>query len=404
MHTFAKKFKKMGCKNMFIERKLTNSLLAGAAQAPVRAVVGPRQSGKSTLIKKLFPSYLYLDMQDADHYAFASTDPKGFLESYRAYPGVIIDEAQYTPQLFPQLKVEVDKNPRPGFYILSGSQHFLLHEKISESLAGRAYLYTLLPFSLAELKNAGLLSTEIHKQMMKGFYPKVYTPSINTADYYDHYIATYVERDVRTLKNIENMLTFRQFMRLCALRIGTTINYTDLATQCGISVATVKSWMTILEASFILFLLPPYHHNLGKRLTKSPKLYFYDTGLAIALIGLSEEELIKQRVLFGGLFENMLIIDLIKESNAKSGRRNFSFFRDSNQKEINLIIEQQGRTLPVEIKTTATVDKSFFDHGHWFLEQLKSDQKPALLYGGSQEQQRSNGLVIPWHNTASLIT
>lgn len=199
----------------------------------------------------------------AEVYDFANTDPKGFLYAYKNNYGIIIDEAQYAPQLFAQIKVYVDQHPQAGYFVLSGSQNFLLHEKISESLAGRVYLYTLLPLSIQELQQVSLNAASPQEQIFKGFYPRVYQKSVIAADYYDNYIVTYIERDIRTIRNIDNILTFQKFIHLCALRIGTTLNITDLATSCGISQNTVKQWMSLLETSFILFLLPPYYNNLG---------------------------------------------------------------------------------------------------------------------------------------------
>ena len=317
---------------MFIERDLEKIIKNGAKQVPIVAIIGPRQSGKSTLVKKIFKDYVYLDMQDAQLFDFANKDPKGFLENYKNEVGVIIDEAQYAPSLFSQLKVEVDKNPRPGYYILSGSQNFLLHEKISESLAGRVYFYKLFPLSIKELTQANLILERVDDQIYKGFYPRVYQPQINAQEYYENYISTYVERDVRSIRNIDNILIFKKFMQLCALRIGTTLNFSDIAANCGISIATAKSWLALLETSFILFLLPSYHDNLGKRITKSPKLYFYDVGLATTLIGVNKETIIEKRTLYGALFENMAIVDIIKNFNAKGLRHVLTFFRDSNKR------------------------------------------------------------------------
>lgn len=388
---------------IYIERDLEKIIKSGAKQSPILAIIGPRQSGKSTLIKKMFPEYLYLDMQDSEIFDFANKDPKGFLNSYKNNTGVIIDEAQYAPNLFSQLKVEVDKNPRPGFYILSGSQNFLLHEKISESLAGRVYFYTLLPLSIKELKQANLLFDRAEDQLYKGFYPKVYLPEINHRTYYENYISTYVERDIRTIKNLDNILIFKKFMQLCALRIGTTINYTDLATNCGISVSTAKSWFALLETSFILFLLPSYHDNLGKRITKSPKLYFYDIGLAATLMNLDKETIINKRSIYGSLFENMVIVDTIKNFKTQELQYSLTFFRDTNQNEIDLIIEYKGKTIPVEIKASETINSSFFDTIKWFKKETNNIENSIIIYGGNQNQDRSNGKVISWKNIEKII-
>lgn len=388
---------------MFIKRDLIEVIKSGIKQVPIVAIIGPRQSGKSTLIKTTFKDYIYLDMQDADLFDFANNDPKGFLENYKNEAGVIIDEAQYAPKLFSQLKVEVDKNPRPGYYILSGSQNFLLHEKISESLAGRVYIYTLLPLSIKELKSANLLCDRADDQLSKGFYPRVYQPQINAQDYYKNYISTYVERDIRSIRNIDNILIFKKFMQLCALRIGTPLNFADLASNCGISVATAKSWLALLETSFILFLLPSYHDNLGKRVTKSPKLYFYDVGLAANLMDVDKNTIVKNRSLYGALFENMVIVDLIKLFNSQGSHFTLTFFRDSNQNEIDLIIEFAGKTISAEIKASETMKSSFFDTIKWFQKQTQNKHEAVVIYGGNKNQKQSQGRVVAWTELRKLL-
>ncbi len=387
---------------MFIKRDLTPNIKSGAKQVPIVAVIGPRQSGKSTLIKKIFNDYAYLDMQDAEIFDFANKDPKGFLNSYKNEKGVIIDEAQYAPKLFSQLKVEVDKNPRNGYYILSGSQNFLLHEKISESLAGRVYFYTLLPFSIKELTGASLLCDRAEDQIHKGFYPRVYQSQVNAQEYYKNYISTYVERDIRSIRNIDDILAFKKFMQLCALRIGTTLNFTDLAANCGISISTARSWLGLLETSFILFLLPSYHDNLGKRITKSPKLYFYDVGLAATLMGVNLELIIKKRTIYGALFENMVVVDIIKQLKAQGLNYSLTFFRDSNKNEVDLIIELGDKIIPIEIKASETMNNSFFDTITWFTKQVENSQKPIIVYGGNQTQKRTLGNVVSWKNLGNM--
>ncbi len=387
---------------MFIRRELENSIRVGAQQVPIIAIIGPRQSGKSTLAKEIFKNHVYLDMQDAELFEFANSDPKGFLNSYKNEHGILIDEAQYAPKLFGQIKVEADKNPKPGYFVLSGSQNFLLHEKISESLAGRVYFYTLLPLSIKELKNAGLLFEDVNEQIFKGFYPRVYQPHMNAQEYYENYILTYVERDIRTIKNIDNILIFQKFMQLCALRVGTMLNFTHLAANCGINVATAKSWLALLETSFILFQLAPYHENLGKRITKSPKLYFYDVGLAATLMGVNKEVITKKRDIYGALFENMVIVDIIKNFNAQNVRPSLTFFRDSNQNEIDLIIEVAGKIIPIEIKSSETMSSKFFATLNWFQEQTKNDHEPIVVYGGNEMQRRTKGIVIPWNRLEEI--
>lgn len=388
---------------MFIKRKLSKRILEGAKQVPAIVITGPRQSGKSTLIKELFPHYHYLDMQDANLFDFASKDPKGFLESYANAHGIIIDEAQYVPELFPQIKVEADKNPKPGYFILSGSQNFLLYEKISESLAGRAYYYHLLPLSIEELKGAKLVEERPENQLLKGFYPRVYYPHVNAFEYYQNYIATYVERDIRMLRNIEDLIVFQKFMQLCALRIGSTINFNELAMGVGITVPTVKNWLSLLQTSFILFQLPSYHSNLGKRVIKSSKLFFYDVGLAASLMNIDKDRIVKDRTAYGALFENMIIVDVMKNLDLYKPAYTLSFFRESNNQEIDLIIEAAGKIVPIEIKASETLQASFFTTARWFQETVKSAD-PLVIYGGKQKQTRSYGKALSWLDTEDILS
>lgn len=386
---------------MFIARDIEPIIKKGAKQVPIIAIIGPRQSGKSTLAKEIFKNHIYLDMQDADNFDFAKNDPKGFLNAYKNEYGIIIDEAQYVPNIFPQIKVEADKDPRPGYFVLSGSQNFLLHEKINESLAGRVYFYNLLPLSIAELKSAHQALPNPNEQIFKGFYPRVYQPEFAAREYYDNYISTYVERDIRTIRNIDNILIFKKFMQLCALRIGSTINISEIAGKCGIAENTARSWIALLETSFILFLLPPYHDNLGKRIIKSPKLFFYDVGLAAALMNLNQEIIIKNRVVYGALFENMVIVDIIKNFINNGLKTNFTFYRDSNQNEIDLIVER-NLPIPIEIKASHTLDNKFFKTVTWFSQQ-QSTHTPTVVYSGNQNQQRTNANVISWQNLEQII-
>ena len=308
-----------------------------------------------------------------------------------------------SPPLFAQIKVEADRDPQPGYFILSGSQNFLLLEKINESLAGRVYFYNLLPLSIAELHSAGLLLEKAEDQIFKGFYPRVYQPQINSREYYENYIATYVERDIRTIRNIDNILIFKKFMQLCALRVGGILNIADIAGNCGITESTARSWLALLETSFILFLLPSYHDNLGKRLTKSPKLFFYDVGLAATLMGVNKDIIIKERIIYGALFENMIIVDLMKNFNSHGMRPTLTFLRDNNKNEIDLIIELGGKTIPVEIKASQTMSGSFFKTLTWFQEQINNTQEPVVVYGGEQNQTRTRGKAVAWQKLDALV-
>ncbi len=389
---------------MYIKRDITDSVLAGAKDSPVVSVIGPRQSGKSTLCRHIFPKHNYVDMQEPDVLQFALSDPKGFLRANTNEHGIIIDEAQYAPILFDQIKVEVDKDRhKMGKYILSGSQNFLLIEKITESLAGRVYIYKLLPLSIKELKDNNFLLDSSESQIVKGFYPNLYTYAQLVEKFYESYFYTYVERDIRSLRNIENLSTFKKFIQLCIARIGQPLNISSLASEAGITTVTAKAWLSILEASFILFLMPSFHNNLSKRAVKSPKIYFYDVGLAANIAGLSLEFLKTRREILGQFFENMIIVDLIKECNNRDIQNQFSFFRDTNLKEVDLIIETPGVKTLVEIKASMTIQSQFFDNLNWLKEELKLENNGALIYAGDQSQKRTHNSVFSWNNCYKVI-
>jgi predicted AAA+ superfamily ATPase len=388
---------------VYIKRDISELILAGAQDSPAISIIGPRQSGKSTLAKHLFPLHAYVDIQEPSVLEFALNDPKGFLKTYTNDQGIIIDEAQYAPVLFDQIKVEIDKNrDKMGRYILTGSQHFLLSEKITESLAGRVYLYKLLPLSFKELTNAQLLESTFEQQIIKGFYPNLYNKQKQIHTFYESYFYTYVERDVRSLRNIGDLGLFKKFIQLCIARIGQPLNSTSLANETGISLVTTRAWLSLLEASFIIYLLPSFHTNLSKRVVKSPKLYFYDTGLAANIAGIRGEILKERRDLVGVLFENMIVTDIMKECLNGGVHHQLSFFRDSNLKEIDLIIELSGKQIPVEIKASMTVQSSFFNSINWLTNELSLKNKNILIYGGDQIQRRTTTTVLPW-NTAYEI-
>ena len=282
-----------------IERTLTSKMLALAEKFQVITLTGPRQSGKTTLVKADFPSLPYVSLEDPDVRQFALTDPRGFLSNYPA--GAILDEIQNTPELFSYIQGLVDGDRQIRF-VLTGSSNFLLMEKISQTLAGRTAVLNLLPFSLKEMEP---LDEPYENLIFKGQYPRIYDREISPTDFYPSYIQTYVDRDVRLIKNIGDINTFVLFTQLCAGRIGQPLNYASLANDSGISPNTAKSWLSILESSFILYRLQPYHRNFNKRLVKSPKLYFYDSGLACSLLGIREQEQVRTHYLKGSLFENL---------------------------------------------------------------------------------------------------
>ena len=389
---------------MYIKRSISELILAGAQDSPAISIVGPRQSGKSTLAKQLFPNHAYVDMQEPSVLEFALSDPKGFLKTYTNGYGIIVDEAQYAPILFDQIKVEIDKNrDKMGRYILTGSQHFLLSEKITESLAGRVYLYKLLPLSFKELTDVNRLEPTIEQQIIKGFYPNLYDKQKLVHTFYESYFYTYVERDVRSLRNIGNIGLFKKFIQLCIARIGQPLNFTSLANETGISIVTVRAWLSLLEASFIIYLLPSFHTNLSKRVVKSPKLYFYDTGLAADVAGITVEMLKERRDLVGSLFENMIITDIMKECINRGLRHQLFFFRDSNLKEVDLISDLPGKQIPLEIKASMTLQSSFFDSINWLTQELSLKNKNVLIYGGDQVQHRTTTTVFPWNKVYEIF-
>ena len=282
---------------------------------------------------------------------FASEDPRGFLEQYSkksGRAGVILDEIQNTPNLFSYLQVSVDQDPRPGFYILTGSQNILLNQHISQTLAGRISIQTLLPFSIEELQEANRLPEDPFTTLFQGFYPPIYTKAIDPQDWYKGYVQTYVERDARQIRNISDLSVFQKFVKLCAGRIGQLLNLTSLSNDCGISVNTARSWISILEASYIIFLLQPHHKNFSKRLIKSPKLYFYDPGLASYLLGIESPKMLFQHYLRGGLFESMVLCNLMKQRFNAGKTSNLYFWRDKTGLEVDCLIEKADGLVPIE--------------------------------------------------------
>ncbi|MCU0596894.1 MAG: ATP-binding protein, partial [Desulfobacterota bacterium] len=293
-----------------IRRTLEKKLKELARSFSVVTVTGPRQSGKTTLVRSAFPQMSYVSLEDLDSREFAEDDPRGFLATYEK--GAVIDEAQRVPALFSYIQGKVDEANRPGMYVLSGSQNFLLHERISQSLAGRVGILNLLPLSIEELGRQAGKRSRYEDFLFSGFYPRLYDRPVAPLDWYPAYIQTYVERDLRLIKNVTDLASFQRFIRLCAGRIGQILNLSSLAIDCGISHNTAKSWLSVLEASFILYLLKPHYRNFSKRLIKMPKLYFVDPGLACFLLGISSPGEVDSHHLKGGLFESMIVSELLK--------------------------------------------------------------------------------------------
>jgi predicted AAA+ superfamily ATPase len=378
-----------------IERTLRNKVLAMCRKYPIVTVTGPRQSGKSTLLRHYFPEYTYVSLENEDMRALAADDPHGFL---RTFPDkTIIDEAQRVPSLFSYLQTYTDEAGKKGMYLLSGSNNFLLMEKISQSLSGRTAILKLLPFSHQELLDAEKLPLQADEVIYKGCYPRIYDKEIDPLDFYPSYIQTYVERDVRLLKNIGNISQFMKFLRLCAGRVGQLLNLSSLANECGIAVSTAKEWVLVLQTSYVCYLLEPDYHNYAKRLVKTPKLYFYDTGLVCALLGIASSQQVATHYLRGGLFENMVINERLKAYYHSGRVPNFTFWRDSTGNEVDLLEYADGQVQAYEIKSGATFSPDQFKGlAKWSKLSGVPAEQCNVIYGGDQVVQTSQGKVIPW--------
>lgn len=386
-----------------IRRTLAKKIIEYARHYPVVAVTGPRQSGKTTLVRSLFPKKSYLNLEDLETREFAEKDPKGLLGQYA--DGAVIDEAQRVPRLFSLLQTSADETRKNGQYILTGSQNFLLLEGITQSLAGRVAIAHLLPLAHEELAEAykGFTRMTIDEVLLKGFYPKLFDQKMDVSSYYQNYIQTYVERDVRLIKNIENLSTFRKFLQLVAARVGQLLNITSLGNDCGINQATVKAWLSILEASFIIFLLQPHYKNFKKRVVKTPKIYFYDTGVLCALLHITQANQLKNHYLRGGIFESMVIAELLKHRFHRGLEPQAFFWRDKTGHEVDLVIERPDGLVPIEIKSGQTVASEFFDGIAYYRAISKQAASSYIVYGGDQTQKRQVASVLGWRDWPQVL-
>ena len=376
-----------------IHRDATSEIKKLARQFKAVAIIGPRQSGKTTLAKYAFPEKPYVSLENPDTRQFAIEDPRGFLHQFPN--GAILDEAQRVPHLFSYLQQILDEHHESGLFIITGSNNFLLQENISQSLAGRIAYLNLLPFSLNELAETGNWS--LNELLFKGAYPPIYDQAVETNSWYNNYIRTYIERDVRQLKNIKDLYTFERFIKLCAGRIGQLLNMSNLAIETGVDHKTISSWLGILESSFVIYRLQPHHKNFNKRIVKMPKLYFYDTGLASALLGIQNPEQLDTNPYRGALFENFVIAELIKKSFNKAQPHRIYFWRDNTGHEIDVIIESANSLFPIEIKSGKTITSAYFS-GLSFWNRISQQEGGTVIYGGDSYQKRSNGIeVLPWN-------
>jgi len=386
-----------------IKRELSKKIKGYLKSFPIVTITGPRQSGKTTLLKHLFPKRTYVSLEDPDKRAFAEEDPKRFLATFPA--PVIFDEIQKVPRLFSYLQTLTDEIGKNGMYVLSGSQNFLLMEKISQSLGGRFGILSLIPFGVEELKNSKIVfGNNLDSVLFTGFYPRIWDKKLNAFDWYINYVQTYLERDVRQIKNVNNLRLFQRFLRLCAGRTGQILSLSSFANDCGISHNTANSWLSILEASYIIYLLPPYRKNFNKRLIKSPKLYFYDTGLACSLLGIENKRQLITHPLRGSLFETFVISELVKNRFNRGKIMNLSYFRDKSGHEIDCLIEEGGKIKAVEIKSGQTISSNFFKNLSYWQNLSKTDPKNSfVVYGGNEGQKRSLGTVVGWEKLGGLF-
>jgi hypothetical protein len=383
-----------------IQREIAPYVTELANSFKAIALNGPRQSGKTTLIKAVFPSKPYVSLENPDERDFALNDPKQFLSRFPQ--GAVLDEVQRAPQLFSYLQQVLDETSEKGLFILSGSNNFLLLESITQSLAGRVGYLDLLPFCLHEVSKCPSPPSSWQERIFTGGYPSVAYENIKPSLWFPSYVRTYVERDVRQIKNISDIILFQRLLYLCAGRIGQQLNLSSLANDAGLDYKTVQSWLGIMQASYILFLLPPYYKNFNKRLVKSPKLYFYDTGLACFLLGITSPDLITNHAYKGTLFENFIIAELLKNRFNRAERSNLYYFRDSAGNEVDVLIDKGEALEALEIKAGATLNADFFKNlTYW--KKLTGSTRATLIYTGEPSNLTYQGFEVKnWAGVSSL--
>lgn len=386
-----------------INRLAQKKLLSSAKWAPAIAILGPRQSGKTTLAQATFPKHRYITLEDPLIRSFALQDPRGFLASIEDEHGVILDEFQNVPNILSYLQGIIDAKKRPGYFVLTGSQNFLVNQAITQSLAGRIAIHKLLPLSIQEFSDAQLLPAAPEDAIFMGGYPRLFDTPAEPVSWYMDYVTTYLERDVRQIKTITDLNIFHTFIQLCAGRIGQQLNLTALGAEVGISHTTARAWLSLLEASYIVFTMHPYHKNFSKRLVKTPKLYFYDTGLACNLLRIDSVTQLMSHYLRGGLFESYILADLYKQYYNSSIRPALYFWKDQRH-EIDGLIEQATTLIPLEIKASKTLSPSLFESLSYF-EQLaqKVAQPGFLIYGGTDPMVFHGKKAVPWNQAGNLI-
>jgi len=383
-----------------IKRELGAELKVDAKQYPVVTVTGPRQSGKTTLVRKYFPKHQYQNLEEPDTREIAQTDPRGFLSANDK--GLILDEIQRVPELLSYIQGIVDKTKKCGQFILTGSRNFELMETVTQSLAGRTALLCLLPLSINELKAANIQHS-LDQHLLKGFYPRVHAENLDPTKAYRNYYQTYIERDLKALIHLRDINHFQKFVRLCAGRVGQIFNASALASEVGVSVPTINSWLSILQESYVVFLLQPYYANIRKRLTKSPKLYFYDVGLAAYLLAIENETQMSRDPLRGALFENMVVMELVKYRFNGGQDHNLYFFRDERHHEIDVVIKSGSTLIGVEIKSSATFHADFLKGLKYFEKLFKSKVGRSVVIHAGDEHRGKEFTVLNYKNASDAF-
>lgn len=397
-----------------IPRFIGDKVTKAATQYPVVTLTGPRQSGKTTLVRALFKEYDYASLEDPDLNTFAREDPRGFLQQFSK--NVVLDEVQRAPHLFSYIQTIVDEEDIPGHFILTGSQNFLLLKNISQTLAGRCAIFHLLPFSRDELIPAAQLTVDeigqtiptdrsipdidLNSLLFQGFYPRIHDKSLDPQDWLKNYYRTYLERDVRDIINIGDLEAFRRFTALCAGRSGQLLNFSNLASDCGITHTTARRWLSVLEASFIVVLLKPHHRNFRKRLVKTPKLYFLDTGLLCYLLRIKNPEELVFHAYRGAIFETLIVSEFYKKALNTGQDPDLFFWRDSTGHEVDIIVDLGTKLIPIEVKSGATVASDFFKGLYYWKKLARADlESPAaLIYGGNTSATRKGIKIYSWWN------
>lgn len=386
-----------------IQRDITEKVQEAANAYPVVTVTGPRQSGKTTLCKAIFPQHAYMSLEDPDHRSFALEDPRGFLAQFPQ--GAILDEIQRVPDLLSYLQGVVDNAPEPGRWILTGSHNILLSESISQSLAGRTAIFTLFPLTWQEVTRFPQHPQTLEEALFYGSYPRIFDLNLDPIEWLRDYVRTYVERDVRMIRNIGNLARFQRFVELCAGRTAQLLNLSSLAGDCGISQPTAQSWISILEASFIAFRLKGFHANFRKRLVRMPKIHFYDTGLVCWLLSIRSQEQLRTHPLRGAIFENWVVSEFVKcLANDGKTTRSLSFYRDQNGAEVDLLIHAPPHLQLIEAKSTATASSNLLAGLNRVLRHFHETEyecSGAVIYGGDHVQYRKDAKIIPWREMIS---